>query len=63
MAQIRVRAKVSGLHAVSGMQLTEGEELEIDERHFGDQIMERISAVDETDKTARSKAAADKKEG
>jgi hypothetical protein len=44
MAQITVKVLVSGVHAVTGLELRAGEIIEIDEEHFGDAIMERVAA-------------------
>lgn len=43
MAQIKVKAKVTGTHALSGLYIETGKEYEIDESHFGDEVFEKIS--------------------
>jgi len=41
MAKVTVIAKVTGTHAVTGLGLVAGNEYEIDEEHYGDEIFER----------------------
>jgi hypothetical protein len=40
MARIQVIAKVSGVHAMSGLTLVAGEQYEIEEEHFGDEVFD-----------------------
>jgi hypothetical protein len=42
MENVKVKAKVTGLHAVSGTDLVMGEEYLIDRAHFGHQVMEPV---------------------
>lgn len=42
MATIKVKAKVNGTHAVTGMELKEGAVYSIDEEFFGPEVFERI---------------------
>lgn len=46
--RIKVKALVTGVHACSGLYLEEGREYELEQEHFGDQIMERVEAAEET---------------
>jgi hypothetical protein len=39
---VKIRAKVTGIHAVSGIGLVMGEVYDIDRAHFGYQIMEPV---------------------
>jgi hypothetical protein len=53
---IRVKAKVSGVHALTGIGLVAGEEYDIDEKAFGEEIFEKIDVVGE--KTGKGRRAA-----
>ncbi len=48
MAMIRVTAKVDGIHATSGKTLVAGEECDIDEGEFGDEVFERAPGPGKT---------------
>jgi hypothetical protein len=42
MARIRVKALVTGTHAMSGLYIETGGEYEIEEEHFGNEVFEKI---------------------
>ncbi len=42
MARIKVKAKVTGTHAMSGLYIETGKEYEVEEEHFGDEVFEKI---------------------
>jgi hypothetical protein len=44
MATIRVIAKVDGVHAVTGLVLVTGQEYEIAEEHFGEEVFKKLKS-------------------
>jgi len=49
MARIKVKAKVTGTHMMSGLYIETGGEYEIEEEHFGNEVFEKIIVEQEAE--------------
>ncbi len=47
---MRVRAKITGVHAASGLALEAGQEYEIAEGHFGPEVFEKTEEKKDKEK-------------
>ena len=53
MARIEVTAKITGVHAATGVYVTEGERYLIDEADFGEEVFKRVPAQKDSPKTKK----------